>query len=533
MQMNTSHWLSLAVFLLYGIVTRGALEIRTFNLSDASIADIQEAFEHGALTSERLVELYLARIEAYDSDGPKINAFLYVNQKSLETARELDRERAESGARGPMHGIPVVLKDVFDTYDMPTTGGFLPLQGVIPTKDATVVARLREAGAIILGKLNQSDWYARPPIVASSSLGGNTLNPYGLEYTPGWSSSGTGGAIAAWMGQVGLGSETGFSIRTPTADSHLYGISTTSGLISRDGQMWSYITGERGGPMTRSMYDLCVALEIMAGFDSFDLWTAKSLGRMPAQPYTAFLDHNGLKGVRVGVLKEAYDFLPSTQEGHEIAAKAIKIFADNGARVFYDVSMGIDLRRSIAGHASPSRFERIHAINHYLARQGPDYPIKNARQLIMEQDQVAPREWDLELIDNPVDLDRDPVYRVTVLAREALRDAVVELMDRYELDALIYPHKLSGPLKIGPRSSPDALYIPNQLSPITGLPAIIVPGGFTAEGLPIGFEILGRPWSEPTLIRIASGYEAIYGARKHPSTTPPLPGEAFEFTINR
>lgn len=493
------------------------------------MADIQLAMDAGSLSSEQLTQLYLDRIEKYDQAGPAINAFLYVNPNAIEEAKALDEERRQNGPRSPMHGVPVVLKDVFDTVDMPTTGGFLPLKGVKPTKDAFVVKKMREAGAIILGKLNQSDWYARPDIVASSTLGGSTKNPYDLTRTPGWSSSGTGGAIAAWMGQVGLGSETGFSIRTPTSDSNLYGLSTTSGLISRDGQMWSYITGERGGPMARSMYDLAVTLDIIAGFDSFDLWTARSLGKMPSESYETFLDPEGIAGARLGVLKEAYDFEPATDEGRRIAAQAIKIFSDNGARVFHDVSLGIDLRKSIEGAASPSRFERIHAIDHYLARQGPDYPIKDARQLILGQDQVEPRDTDLALLDKPVDLDRDPAYRATVSAREALREKVIALMDSYGVDALIYPHKLDGPLKIGPRSAPEARYVPNQLSPITGLPAIIVPGGLTNDGVPIGFEILGRPWSEPLLIKLASGYEAKIGAWEPPSTTPPLPDETITY----
>ncbi|MCX6953682.1 MAG: amidase family protein, partial [Verrucomicrobia bacterium] len=155
-----------------------------------------------------------------------------------------------------------------------------------------------------LAKLNQSDWYAQPDNVASSTLGGNTLNPYDLTRTPGWSSSGTGAAVAAVFGAAGLGSETGFSVRTPTSDSNLYGLASTSGLISRDGQMWSYITGERCGPLARSMADLCAVLDVIAGFDAFDLWTGQSLGQMPLQSYASFLDKNGLKGARVGVLKE-------------------------------------------------------------------------------------------------------------------------------------------------------------------------------------------------------------------------------------
>jgi amidase len=518
------HRFALSFLLVSSVVMPWVASAAELDLTTASIADFQAAMEKGALSSEKLVELYLARIDAYDQKGPAIKAFLYLNPKARDEARALDAERKTKGPRGPLHGIPIVLKDVFDTYDMPTTGGYLPLKDVKPTKDAFVVKKLREAGVVILGKVNQSDWYAQTEMVAASTLGGNTKNPFALDRIPGWSSAGTGAALAACFAAVGLGSETGFSIRTPSSDSNLYGLASTSGLISRDGQMWSYITGERGGPLARHVYDLCATLDVIAGFDSFDLWTAQSLGKMPDRPYVSFIDKNGLKGARVGILKDAYGFTPSTPEGVDLAAKSIKVFEDNGARVIYDLSLGTDLPKTLA-KAFPTRFERIHAINHYLARQGPAYPIKNAAELLLNHPGITPRPADVELINHPVDLNHDPEYRAVLETKAGLRQAVIDLMDRYHLDALVYPHKLHPPLKIGPAKDPERQYTPNQLSPITGLPALIVPGGFTPDGLPIGFEILGRPWSEPTLIKIASGFEAVTQNRKVPAATPPLPGE--------
>ena len=339
-------------------VSSGA-QAASFDLTTASIADINAAFDKGSLTSEQLVKLYLARIDAYDHQGPKINAVLALNAKALETARALDKERKEKGPRSPLHGIPVIAKDVFDTADMPTTGGYLPLKGVIPTQDATIIKKLRAAGAIILAKVNQSDWYANPDIMASSTLGGSTLNPFALDRTPGWSSAGTGAGLAAHFATVGLGSETGFSVRTPTSDSNLFGLASTSGLISRAGQMWSYITGERAGPMAHSVYDLCATLDIIAGFDSADLWTANSLGKMPMQPYVSFINKQGLRGARVGVLKEAWDFKPVDPEVLKLAKNAIKVFGDNGAQVFEPVSLGLDLVNYLQVNGSPSRYERI------------------------------------------------------------------------------------------------------------------------------------------------------------------------------
>ncbi|MES2825301.1 MAG: amidase family protein [Pseudomonadota bacterium] len=528
---SNSHTLKpwLRLFLLGIFLSTMMAGAATLELTKANVADLNAAFDKGTLTSESLVKMYLARIHAYDQKGPKINAVLAINSKAIETAQALDKERKEKGPRSPLHGIPVIVKDVFDTYDMPTTGGYLPLKGVIPAQDSTIVKRLRDAGAVILAKVNQSDWYAQPDIMASSTLGGSTLNPFALDRTPGWSSAGTGAGLAAHFGTIGLGSETGFSIRTPTSDSNLYGISTTSGLISRKGQMWSYITGERGGPMAHSMHDLVVTLDIIAGFDSADLWTANSLGKMPMQPYVSFMQKDGLRGARVGVLKEAWDFAPVDPEALELAKKAIKVFSDNGAKVFEPVSLGINLVNYLEANGSPGRYERIAAIDAYLAQQGPGYPFKTAAQLLLNHPGVPTRPNDVQALQKPVDLDRDPEYRATLEGKARLREMVVALMDRYQLDALIFPHKLAGPLKIGPRGDAERKYTPNQLSPNTGLPAIIVPMGFTPKGLPIGLEILGRPWSEPTLIKLASGFEAVTNNRRVPASTPALAGETLSY----
>ena len=524
-----THLASLALAALTGLlcvrtVTKvQAADQQPLDLTTATIAELQTAMEQGTLTAEKLTQFYLARIEAFDRQGPKLAAFLHVNPKALEEARALDAERKAKGPRGPLHGMSVVVKDVFDTADMPTTGGYVVLKDVRPTKDAFVVKRLRAAGAIIIGKTNQSDWYAAPALVAASTLGGNTLNPYDLKRTPGWSSSGTSAALAAVFGTVGLGSETGFSIRTPTSDGNLYGLSSTSGLISRDGQMWSYITGERGGPMARSMYDLCVTLDVIAGFDAFDLWTAQSLGKLPEQSYASFLNRNGLRGARVGVLKEAFDFTPSEPDVLELTKRAIAVFPAGGAKVFDPVSLGLDLRQYLGANTSPSRYERIAAINHYLARQGPGYPFKDAAALLLGHEGVPGRPADKAALAQPIDLDRDPEYRATLAGKAALQAAVLALIDRYQLDALIYPHRLRRAEVIGPRPT-DAVYSNTiQLSPITGFPALVVPMGFTPDGNPVGLEILGRPWSEPTLIRIASGFEAATPQnRQLPKTTPPL-----------
>jgi amidase len=279
--------------------------------------------------------------------------------------------------------------------------------------------------------------------------------------------------------------------------------------------------------MARSVYDVAAVLDVIAGFDAFDLWTAQSLGKMPADKYVSFIDKSGLKGARVGVMKEAWDF-PSEPEVVELAKQAIEVFGANGAKVFDPVSLNLNLPQYLVANSLPSRFERIHAINHYLARQGPEYPFKNARQLLLSPGNSG-KPADKEAIENLTDLNHDPEYRSTLEGKAALRQAVIDLMDRYQLDALIYPHKLVRAQLIGPRDGSTRRYEPNQMSPMTGLPAFIVPMGFTPDGNPVGLEILGRPWSEPTLIKLASGFEAVMKNRQLPKTTPSLPGERIEY----
>jgi len=508
----------------------GTVRGARFDLATATAGDIQAAFAAGALSSETLVSLYLARVAAYDQQGPKLAAFLTLNPRALDEARALDSERKAGKSRGPLHGTVVVVKDVFDTINLPTTGGYVVLKEVKPTQDAFIVKKLREAGVIILGKANQSDWYAAPAMVAASTLGGNSLNPYDLKRTPGWSSSGTSAALAAVFATVGLGSETGFSIRTPTSDGNLYGLASTSGLISRDGQMWSYITGERGGPMARNVYDLAATLDVIAGFDPFDMWTAQSLGKMPDQTYVSFLNANGLRGARVGILKEAWDFPPVEADVVELTRTSITLLGKAGAKVIDPVSLGFDLKQFAVANSLPSRYERIHAINHYLARQGANYPFKNAVELLLDHPGVPLRPATRESLEHPPDLNHDPEYRATLEGKAVLRQAVIDLMDKYHLDALVYPHRLRRAMLIGPRPT-DSVYSDTiQLSPLTGLPALVVPMGLLGDGNPVGLEILGRPWSEPTLIKLASGYEATAGpVRVLPSTTPQLPGETITY----
>ncbi len=268
-------------------------------LTTATVEDINRAFAAGSFTAEKLTALCLARIQAYDQQGPKLNAIITLNPKALDTARALDAERKAGKVRGPLHGIPIVLKDNFDTFDLATTGGSFMLRGSIPPDDAFVVKKLREAGAVIIAKVNLSEFASGG---ARSSTTGQSLNPHDLTRSPAGSSGGTGVAIAAGYGVIGLGTDTGGSIRGPSTSNGIVGLKPTHGLLSRDGIIPLALTFDTGGPMARSVYDVAVSLGVMTGVDPADEATKKSAGKFHAD-YTQFLKADALKGARIGIAK--------------------------------------------------------------------------------------------------------------------------------------------------------------------------------------------------------------------------------------
>ena len=429
------HALLLAL-LVMPVANAGAI---AFDLSTATIEDIQQAMDKGVLSSEKLVQLYLARIDAYDQRGPKINSVITLNPNALAAARALDAERKSKGARGPLHGIPVVLKDLYDTKDMPTTGGFLPMKNSQPIYDATVVARLRDAGAVILAKVNMSDWFGVPKPGDQSTVLGRTLNPYNLDLTPGGSSGGTGAALAAWFAQVGLGSETGVSIRNPTSNNSLVGLAPSRGLIPRAGQIMTSFTQERCGPMGRSVYDVAALTDAIAGFDAEDLLTIESPGRTPSQPYTSFLDRNGLRGARIGVFRDLFRKGAAHAEGIALIEHAIAQMKQAGAVIVDPVSTGIDLF-PLLDETRTNYYEAQFSYNLYFRRLGPNAPIRNMDELIAKGgDLVKPsivkgyREFS--------SLMHQPDFLARRDTQEMLQQTIIELMDKYRLDALVNPFK--------------------------------------------------------------------------------------------
>lgn len=517
----------LCAALLLSLAVSVSGSAREFNLETATIADIQSAMEAGALSSEKLVAMYLARIEAYDKAGPKINAVITLNAQALETARALDAERKTKGPRSPLHGVPVVLKDLYDTKDLPTSAGFLPMKHSQPVHDATVVKRLREAGAVILAKVNMSDWFGVPKPGDQSTVLGRTLNPYNADITPGGSSGGTGAALAATFAQIGLGSETGVSIRNPTANNSIVGLAPTRGLIPRAGQVMTSFTQERCGPMARNVYDVAALTDAVAGFDAEDLLTLSTPGKTPVGSYTQFLKADGLVGARVGVLRDLFRPGEKHAEGRAIIEKAVKTMQDNGAIVIDDLSLGFDLLGALDGSGGmrTNYHEAQFSYDLYFRRLGPGAPIKNMDELVALGDLVKPS------IRKAYQEFRSLAHHQDYLARrdlqESIRDQLVALMDRYKLDVLVYPFKTLPPEghleeRVGEKDNP--------VSSITGLPALIVPAGYTSrENGPIGLEILGRPYSEPTLFRIGYAYEQKSRVRKPAPLVPPLASDTFTY----
>ena len=510
----------------WSLVISPKLSAATFDLATATIADINAAFDKGALTSEKLVQLYLARIEAYDQKGPAINTIITLNSKALETARALDTERKTKGPRSPLHGIPVMVKDVYDTFDMPTSGGFKPMAKSQPWRDSFVVNRLRQAGAIILAKLNQADWYAVMP-AGASTIKGQVLSPYNLKKFTGYSSSGTGAAMAAWFSTIGLGSDTGGSITIPSANSNLVGFATSHGLVSRTGMMWRSPSQENGGPMGRSVYDCAAVLDLIAGYDPADLPTQNGIGKIPTEHYTSFVSKDGLKGARIGVLREMFRTGALHTEGNALAEKALADFKTAGAILIDPVLTGLDLIETQAD-AGASRFEVAAAINKYLSGLPADAPVRTVDEMIAKAGDTTIKP-NIIKANQAGSLDHNPEFAATLKHQEVVRRALTALMDKYQLDALVLPFR-TATIETIPVPGGFNHDTRNNLSSYTGLPTIIVPGGFfPSDGMPFAIQFLGRPFSEPTLIRVASGFEAATGHRKPAPLTPALPGESFSY----
>ncbi|MGD9905335.1 MAG: amidase [Vicinamibacterales bacterium] len=502
----------LAVPLAAGQRGQPAQAAPLFEVFEQSILDLQAAQTDGRVTSRGLVESYLARIQAYDKAGPRLNAIVVLNPRAREEADALDQERAARGPRGPLHGIPVLVKDNFDTVGMPTTGGALALATLQPAADAFQVKKLRDAGAVILGKTTMHELAAG--ITTISSLTDQTRNPYELTRVPGGSSGGTGAAVGASFAAAGMGSDTCGSIRIPAANQNLVGLRGTRGLSSRTGVMPLSSTQDIAGPLARTVTDLAIMLDATVGADPDDPITAESAGRIPAS-YREALKPDGLKGARIGVLRALFGTAPEDEEVGGIVGKALDAMKAQGAEVV-DVSVpGLDeLLRESSVIGDEFKFD----LADYLARQ-PNAPVKTLGEILDRGLHHAQLDQTFRLRNQP-ETRQTEHYRQALVKRRAIRAAVLAVLEEQTLDALAYPTLRRKPTLIGEAQIGSTC----QLSAASGLPAIALPAGFTVDGLPIAVELLGGVFTEATLLNYAYAAEQAGTRRRPPFSTPPLVG---------
>ena len=495
-----------------------------FLLSDATLEDIQQALEKGTLTSERLVCLYLDRIEAYDKQGPRINAVITLNRECLEMARDSDRERRENGPRSLLHGIPVVLKDTIDAVGMPTTGGFTGLANSYPARDSAVARRLKEAGALILAKVNANDWFGKAPMSAST-LGGQTRNPYNLDYTTGGSSCGSAAALAANFSPLGLGTDTSGSVLMPSADCGLFGMIPSKGYISRAGIMPIAPTMARVGVMARSTFGLAALLPCLMGWDPEDLTTNEALGQFPRQGYSNQLSERALGSFRIGVLREMWRNEPRHEEGVQIMDTVLELLHRNGAILVDPVLTGINLRdiaRLGSNNSAATSYELLPSLDAYFARLGPNAPYKTIREMIdaLGIDNLKGRFAEALSLPPPETSD---YYLARRRSQIMLKDAIKSVMLRHGLDAVVLPYCLSGPKRIDGKYDDET----RSLASHAGLPSIVVPAGFTKENIPLAIQFITEPYNDLKLLQLASLLENIHSVRKLPETVPALPNAIF------
>jgi amidase len=492
-----------------------------FRVEETSIAAIHAAMAAGTLTCRALVEKYLARIAAYDTQGPALNSLVTLNPRALATADSLDRTyRAEPRHIGPLHCVPVIVKDNFETADLPVTAGSLSLAGYVSARDAFQVRQVRLAGAIVLAKSNMAEFAFSPYETVGSMLPGYTKNPYALDRVTAGSSGGTAAAVSANLGEVGLGTDTGNSIRGPSAHNALVGIRSTMGLTSRAGIVPLNLSADIAGPMARTVADAAAVFQVVVGEDPADSVTVASRGR-PREDYSAALRRDGLVGARLGVLQQAYSTATTDTQVVRVFRTALDDLRKAGA-VVVD-SVGVDSldawRRALSGGCLPFKYD----LNAWLAQQGDRVPVKNLEAVIRSRRFHPSIETRLNASQA---VDTAPAQSGGCRSREEfrakLRAGVLRLMDEQRLDALVYPTWSNPPRLIGDLNTPHGDN--SQLfSPSTGFPAISVPMGYTRGALPAGLQMLGRPWSEATLFRLAYAYEQATHHRHPPESAPPLP----------
>ncbi len=521
--------------LCLAIAAPEARQALPFAVEETTIAAVHAALREGRLTCRALVGSYLRRIAAFDKNGPAINAIVLTNPEALAQADALDARFKQSGPTGPLHCVPMIVKDNFETVGLQSANGSLALEGFVSTKDAFQVARVTQAGAIVLAKSNMAEWAFTPYETVSSILPGYTKNPYALDRVTAGSSGGTAAAVAANFGLVGLGSDTGNSIRGPSSHQALVGIRSTMGLTSRAGVMPLNLLADIAGPMGRTVEDVAAVFQVIAGADSDDPATAVARDRARVD-YRAALRRDGLKGARIGVLRQAYE---RSTAGPTAAGQTPPTDTTDPEVVSVFTTALADLERAGATLVNPATVDGLEAIrrpagvgpcmgfkydiNRYLASHGPRVPVKSLAEIIKSGRYHPTVQRRLEQAEQGAENGPDsPACQAEAAYREQVRAAVLKTMDALKLDAFVYPTWSNPPRLIGDLNSPHG---DNSqfFSPTTGFPAIQVPMGYTRGAtLPAGMTIYGRPWDEATLFRLAYGYEQATHHRRPPASAPPL-----------
>ena len=501
-------------------IAQRAAPAASLRVEETTIATIEAAFKAHRYTCHALVQRYLDRINAFDKRGPAINSLILVNPQAIAIADSLDKRYAASGPVGDLHCIPVIVKDNYETHDMQTTGGSLALKGWVPAQDATMVRKIREAGAIVLAKSNMAEWAFTPYETVSSILPGYTRNPYALDRVTAGSSGGTAASVAANLGEVGLGTDTGNSIRGPSSHNDLVGIRSTMGLTSRAGVIPLSNAADIAGPMARTVADAVAVFQVVAGEDSDDAVTAAAATHRD-RDYRLAVKAGGLQGSRIGILHQAYERPAPDSEIVSVFAKAIEALKAQGATV---VDFPALSDSALRGRGSCGGFKPDLA--GYFAKRGANAPVKSVDDILksglyhpsilanLQRAQTAPE-----------NADTSASCQMNKVSRQRLRDAVNTMMDSLKLDALVYPTWSNVPRLIGDLNTPAGDN--SQLfSPTTGFPAITVPMGYTRNNqLPAGMTFFGRAWSESKLITLAYGFEQATKHRRAPaSTTASVPG---------
>lgn len=501
-------------------------EVKPFELEEITVSELQDAMKRGKFSARSLVEMYSARIEEIDKRGPTINCIIEMNPDARAIADALDQERKEKGPRGPMHGIPVVIKDNIDTADrMMTTAGSLALVGSKPPQDSFVAQKLRSAGAVILGKTNLSEW-ANIRCSHSSSgwsgRGGLTRNPYALDRNPCGSSSGTGAGISANLCAVGIGTETDGSIVCPSSSNGLVGIKPTVGLISRSGIIPISHSQDGAGPMCRSVRDAATLLGVLTGADLADSATAASAGKCYTD-YMQFCDPNGLKGARIGVARKYFGFNDTVDA---LMEQSIDVMKAQGATIVDPADIET-LGKFDDTELLVMLYELKSDLNAYLARLGPGAAVHTLRDVIDFNDRNRQKEMpyfgqDLFLkaqAKGPL-TDKEYLDALEKNHRMARTEGIDATMDKYRLDAIIAP--TGGPAWITDLLNGDHVAGgSSNAAAVAGYPNINVTAG-SISGLPVGISFFGRAWTEPTLIRLAFAFEQATKARQVPRFLPTI-----------